>query len=117
MPATAARKAFVGQDLRWESAAGVSTTAYPAAEEMVIETLLDVLADAQSLAAAKASLYAAGKKKYSFEVYKMQHRLKRGDTITLKHIKFIPAGISAIVWLVREHVGEGRRSTYLEVFG
>lgn len=114
---TAARKAFTEVDLRWESATGVSTSAYPTAAELTVETLLDVTANAQSLAAAKVALYAAGRRLYTCRAFKIQHRLKRGDTITLKHVQFIPAGKDFIVWNIIERVGDGDRETILTLFG
>ena len=117
MPATDARKAFVGQPLRFETSTGVSTTAYPSAEEIEIETNLDVLANAQSLAASLTSLYAAGRNLYTVEAFKVQLKLKRGDTVTYKHPQFFPAGKDFIVWSITERVAGGELKTILTLYG
>ena len=117
MPATAARKAFVAEPYRWETATGVSLTVYPAADEYERETCLDTLANAATLATSLAALLAAGRRHYTLTVFKNQHRLKRGDTINYTHPQFFPAGRDFIVWSVAERVQGGERITELRLYG
>ena len=116
MPATAARKAFVGQALRFETAAGVSATASPSSTELERETCLDVLANAATLASSQASLYSIGRRLYSLTAFQVQHRLKIGDTITLDDQNFAAAK-DVIVWSITERAAAGKRVTDLVVYG
>ena len=115
--ATAARKAFVAVPYRYESATGVTLTQYPAADEYIRDTNLDVLANASTLATAIKDLVSAGKRQWTLTVVKVQHKLKRGDTITIKHPQYFATGRNFLVQTISETVGDGARVTRLQVYG
>ena len=115
--ATAARKAFVSVPYRYESATGVTLTQYPAAAEYTRNTALDVLANASTLATSIKDLVSAGKRQWTLAVVRVQHKLKRGDIITIKHPQYFAAGRDFIIQTISETVGDSERITRLQVYG
>lgn len=116
MPVTDARRELISVKFRTEINEDTAVkTAHKRARELEIDSPLDVLADAASLASGTLTLFKELRHNYQVEVIGQQFKRKLGETITLK---FSDLGLDgtkdAIVRGIKEDAD--KKTTTLDLF-